>query len=553
MGVQSGSGELNVDDIIFPAPAGGGFSRADEWDVDFDRTILVNQPVTISLTRTDNSSYDPFLQVIDADTGQVIAFDNDIDPGNNNNSQIPGSDGLPDDDGVVMVGFSTNYRIRVTSFAALNTIVSDTTYPYNLIVNTPVGDDNAITLTERSSTFANPQTGNVVNVENQQLNADDFILPVGTGFTPVDEFKISATTVGRTINVALNNIEPDPNNTGTFTPQVEVINADDGTIVAPAGTSINFPYPGGSPNLRVRVANSTPTSIDSLGNYTLQVNVDGTGEVTLTPRVIDNSIIPGGGGTTGTVSINSPQADDTDPGNPVGGVTENAVNEFDNRTVYLFSNDDDVETVPDGQTDILALSGNDRITGRDSAEQISGNRGADSLLGEGGADLLWGGRGSDSLDGGDSSDSLSGNNNNDTLVGGDSSDVIFGGKEDDILLGGSGNDTLSGDRGQDILTGGDGADVFVVSGTSVSPTNEQDADVIVDFQPNVDKIMLPANVAASNLTLTSVELELDNQPTASSTLIELNGSFLGIVQNIQPDGLNLNADFIPDSLSDLIF
>ncbi|MGB3512774.1 MAG: hypothetical protein WBA93_26875, partial [Microcoleaceae cyanobacterium] len=252
------------------------------------------------------------------------------------------------------------------------------------------------------------------------------------------------------------------------------------------------------------------------------------------------------------VSIISPRSDDSDPGNPVGGVTENAVNEFDNRTVYLFSNDDDVETIPGDQIDVQALSGNDQITGQNSGEQIIGNRGADSLLGEGGPDILWGGRGSDSLDGGEGSDSLSGNNNNDTLAGGDGDDVIFGGKEDDVLFGRDGNDTLSGDRGQDILTGNDGADVFVISGALAAATNEEDADVIVDFNPDVDKLMLPANVVASNLTLTPVDLELDDLATASSTLIEFNESFLAIVRDVQPDDL-IESVFIPDNLSVIVF
>jgi len=76
---------------------------------------------------------------------------------------------------------------------------------------------------------------------------------------------------------------------------------------------------------------------------------------------------------------------------------------------------------------------------------------------------------------------------NDTLSGGEGADHLFGGLGDDILI---------GDQGDDYLVGGAGADRFVFY-----PGAEGDYDIISDFDPSVDKIVLE-NAHLSNLSVT---------------------------------------------------
>ncbi len=259
-------------------------------------------------------------------------------------------------------------------------------------------------------------------------------------------------------------------------------------------------------------------------------------------------ITPGSGSPgSDTVSITSPSADDTSPGDPVPNITENAVNEFNGQRLFLFSNGNDVVTVPVGETEILGLSGNDNITGRDTSEQIIGNRGADTVLGEGGVDSLFGGEGSDSLDGGDGNDRLFGNPKNDTVAGGNGDDVLFGGRENDRLFGGVGNDTLGNDQGQEQMSGDAGSDVFELPASPVAATIPQQADIIMDYQSSEgDQLMLPQGVQESQLNLSSVNLQLDGGTAVPSTLIELNGTYLGILRDVDPSD---PLTFIPFNLS----
>ncbi len=71
-------------------------------------------------------------------------------------------------------------------------------------------------------------------------------------------------------------------------------------------------------------------------------------------------------------------------------------------------------------------------------------------------------------------------------------DRLEGRRGDDILFGNAGADTLHGDQGRDRLTGGSGADRFVFD-TAAQPGN---ADVITDFTPGTDRILLQNDVLA---------------------------------------------------------
>ncbi len=102
-----------------------------------------------------------------------------------------------------------------------------------------------------------------------------------------------------------------------------------------------------------------------------------------------------------------------------------------------------------GNNKVFAGNGNDDVVGSSSAK-------GDILSGGGGRDWLWG-------------------------LGGD--DILLGNQGQDRLFGGSGSDSLFGGTDNDRLMGGAGADRFVFEKNS-------GADVIVDFNPNQDQIVI---------------------------------------------------------------
>lgn len=240
---------------------------------------------------------------------------------------------------------------------------------------------------------------------------------------------------------------------------------------------------------------------------------------------------PTTGGSNSIVSFITPNADTTDSGNPVAGVTPGE-NTIDGQVEWLFSNDDDNGTVPVGYTRVKGLSGHDNITGGSVSEWYNGNKGNDTVNGAGGIDTIFGGLGSDNLNGDAEGDQMFGNLNNDVLTGGDGDDTIFGGREDDVISGGAGNDILSGDRGQDILTGGPGNDTFMLPGGIAAATTLSQADVIMDFETGIDSLMLPDGINQNQLAFSSVNLQVDGGSAEASTVIELDGAFLAIVKGI---------------------
>jgi Ca2+-binding RTX toxin-like protein len=136
----------------------------------------------------------------------------------------------------------------------------------------------------------------------------------------------------------------------------------------------------------------------------------------------------------------------------------------------------------DGAAYILALGGDDKLTGDAYDDYFDGGNGADTLIGGAGhdtlmgggdetdlRDVIYGGDGDDSIDGGYGNDELRGDAGADTITGGYGSDTVIGGDGDDvltgqtwgdILFGGAGNDFVNGGFGHDRVNGGDGADQF---------------------------------------------------------------------------------------------
>ncbi len=89
----------------------------------------------------------------------------------------------------------------------------------------------------------------------------------------------------------------------------------------------------------------------------------------------------------------------------------------------------------------------------------------------------------DKLAGGINNDTLDGGDGNDRLQGDNGSDRLDGGAGNDLLKGNAGHDTLDGGYGDDILSGGIGADQFSFGSGQ---------DQIVDFQDDIDTLVLDA-------------------------------------------------------------
>ncbi|MGD1704754.1 transporter substrate-binding domain-containing protein [Dapis sp. BLCC M229] len=137
-----------------------------------------------------------------------------------------------------------------------------------------------------------------------------------------------------------------------------------------------------------------------------------------------------------------------------------------------------LEDNPDG---FQAGDGNDRVTGSIRSDSISGGQGEDTISGNDGEDVIAGGPGHDYLYGKDDDDILEGRPGNDRL---------FGGPGDDELRGGQGRDNLNGGAGNDILIGGASKDRFVFATNEEFDTEALGSDLITDFNPGHDMIVL---------------------------------------------------------------
>ena len=229
------------------------------------------------------------------------------------------------------------------------------------------------------------------------------------------------------------------------------------------------------------------------------------------------------------VTIATPAINAPDPGNPTGQLA----NTVSDAIFYNLSDNNDnvlLSSLPPEAAgkQILALSGNDNITGTNDLDIINGMLGADTIDGGGGTDSINGGKGSDEIDGGAGDDAIFGNNDNDTLTGGEGNDNIRGGKENDVLIGGNGDDILSGDRGQDILTGGGGNDIFVIARDL--PSLAEDADVITDFSVG-DKVNLRNLIGdVQNFSFEDLTLNVNGGGAIPATAIKLGTRYVVIFQ-----------------------
>ncbi len=291
-----------------------------------------------------------------------------------------------------------------------------------------------------------------------------------------------------------------------------------------------------------------PTDDITIANFYINDtdNLAGTGFIETVGALPGNTIL-GLANIIPTVNVATPTANNTTPGLPVAGITPfSPLDLLNGEQLYLFSNEPDFEPVPAAAAgrQVLALSGNDNITGTSGQDDVVGNKGADTLSGGSGNDTLRGGQGSDLINGEDNDDILNGNQDNDTLNGGFGNDILRGGKGEDVLSGDEGNDFLIGDRDQDVLTGGAGSDTFVLVGGEAAANSLDEADLITDFVAGTDQIMLTNSLTFGDLSLTQIALQVDGGGSVMSIAIQApDNSYLGIVQNV----LSLAAtDFVAE-------
>ncbi|MGB3401489.1 MAG: glycoside hydrolase family 9 protein [Microcoleaceae cyanobacterium] len=158
-----------------------------------------------------------------------------------------------------------------------------------------------------------------------------------------------------------------------------------------------------------------------------------------------------------------------------------------------------------GNDNLIGTDQQDSITAGNGKDFVEGGAGDDILLGQGHNDIVVGGAGNDLIKGGSGhdyvngssgedtvygqggNDSVVGSTGNDILSGGNGNDLVLGQEDNDRINGGGGDDTLIGGLGRDIVTGGAGADLFEFD---IPPGNAGGLDIIKDFEPGLDKILV---------------------------------------------------------------
>ena len=153
----------------------------------------------------------------------------------------------------------------------------------------------------------------------------------------------------------------------------------------------------------------------------------------------------------------------------------------------------------------------------------------ENIVGSYESDILGGTGRQNGVDGGAGDDFIDGGRGNDHLFGGDGNDHIMGGVGNDVIEGGSGNDTLSGGIGRDtfVFHHPDG-----VSWTFMS-SDLQGSDVITDFNPYADKILISINGGgidfATDFAATAVAVDVGTDQTPMAEVI--NNNFIFVIND----------------------
>lgn len=200
--------------------------------------------------------------------------------------------------------------------------------------------------------------------------------------------------------------------------------------------------------------------------------------------------------------------------------------------IRAIANDGASTTISTSQTleSLEGIDTKDLLIGGLGNDILDGGRASDILIGGKGADELFGGAGRDVASystaetgvvvdltatvrfqgeaRGDvlhSIESLTGSSFGDHLVGNGGKNVLTGLAGRDVLVGNGGKDVLKGGLGRDKLEGGGGADKFQFK-------EGWGRDTIVDFQDDIDTIVLARNLWSGALTKQQV---VDNFATVS--------------------------------------
>ncbi|MGC4110684.1 MAG: choice-of-anchor Q domain-containing protein [Nocardioides sp.] len=165
---------------------------------------------------------------------------------------------------------------------------------------------------------------------------------------------------------------------------------------------------------------------------------------------------------------------------------------------------------------IVALAGNDAITGGDGNDTIYGGDGEDLISGGAGDDSIDGNFGNDTISSGDGLDSIMGGLGSDSIHGGLGNDHIWGGDQQDSIWGDEGDDYIEGKGKSDTIYGGAGNDTLLGMAGADELYGEAGDDSF-DTRDNyiLDGIPVPSptsSMAATGLTRSSTML-----PIAGST------------------------------------
>jgi Ca2+-binding RTX toxin-like protein len=152
----------------------------------------------------------------------------------------------------------------------------------------------------------------------------------------------------------------------------------------------------------------------------------------------------------------------------------------------------------------------------------------DFLKGGNESDIVRRGAGGDYVVGGKVNDSVFGQGGNDRVGGGGDDDLGSGGDGDDILVGGFGKDSLAGGVGQGRFVLNTGSFFEASSGMTFRHTspNASEVDLVVDFTPNVDKLVMNGVPCLAALSVTDATV---NCHLGALVATEINGNLEFIV------------------------
>ncbi len=198
------SGELTSSDSSFVAPNDSStITFADEYEL---ATTAFGQPLTLSLLTTGSTSFDPFLQIINANTGDIIASDND--GGDGLNSLISGND--------LILQPELDYLIRVNSFGSIS---ASEAHNYNLQASVPQGSLSLISVSSGNLSEVDIPVADI----SVGLNSPDQVISLSDFFVDFDGdesfFEVVSNSNSNLVNPTLNaadlNLDFQNNQSGT--------------------------------------------------------------------------------------------------------------------------------------------------------------------------------------------------------------------------------------------------------------------------------------------------------------------------------------------------